>query len=128
MIGEVIKNILSPKSNEEWVLIETDTSLFSLRLGGFKKEGHIQYLDKYVSMHLPFTNRKVKDIYTDDEWVYILLEGSWIIASGWTEVNLLGEMKLGVKFSDRKEYEDDFFDKSYLSKLVVGLDGWSKKV
>lgn len=125
MRGEVIQNIFNPKNDEDWVLIETTQNLFSLRLGGFKKETNISQLENYDNLPFPYKNKKIKEVYTDEEWLYLLLEGGGVIASGWTDSNFSGDMRLGIKFSDIKEYEVGFFESDDMLKLKLGSDDWS---
>ena len=126
MKGEVIQDIYAANDNSEWTLVKTNRSLFSLRLGGFKKENNFVGLEGWTEVSFPYKNRKVEEIYTDEEWVYLLLEESGVIASGWTSIDLLGNMRQGVKFSNIDDYEPGFFESTYFSKLIQGPDGWSK--
>lgn len=126
MKGEVVQSIYNANNNSEWTLVHTNRGLFSLRLGGFKKEMNFVGLENFTEVSFPYKNRRVEEIYTDEEWVYLLLEGGGVIASGWTSIDFLGNMRLGVKFSNISEYERGFFDSNHFSKLVQGPDEWSK--
>ncbi len=125
MKGEIIKNIYNPQGNEEWVLIETNKNIYSMRLGGFKIENDLN-LNNYTSIDMPFKSDIINDIYTDEECVYLRLDSGNVIASGWV-TELFGDMELGIKFTNVAEYEADFFESSFLFKLTIGSDGWSSK-
>lgn len=131
MKGEIIQNIYNPQSDEEWVLIETNKTLYSMRLGGFKVENNIHLCNSdshWEKITIPFNPTEIKNVYTDDEWVYLILDCGNIVAFGWVGIEIFGDMELGIKFTNITEYESDFFESSSLYKLTVDSDGWSSKV
>lgn len=127
MKGEKILTILIPKLEDDWVLVQTDQALYSLRLGGFKRVKPIESVDNYEIMPCPFKDRKIQNIYSDDEWVYYIVDGDGIIESGWTKVGLSGEMELGVKFSTLEDYGNKFFDSDDFFQLITDSNGESEK-
>lgn len=127
MIGDTIQCIYYPNNEADWILIRTDQGFYSMRLGGFRKETEFHSVANYEEDASPYRNSRVKEIYTDDEWVYLVLTDGNVIASGWTD--LLGdEMKLGIKFTNLDDYEADFFQLSIFRKLITGEDNWSKSL
>lgn len=128
MKGEIVQNIYKPENDAEWVVIETDKGLYSMRLGGFKKEMDIQILNNHTTLVFPYKGKEIEEVLTDEEWVYLVLAEGGIIASGWVDINSGGDLKLGVKFADITEYEPGFFQSPILSKLVVGVDNWARSV
>lgn len=128
MKGEAVLNIYKPENGSEWVLIETDKALYSLQLGGFKKEMNAEILNNHTELPFPYKGKFVQEIFTDEEWVYILLGEGGVIASGWVDVNFRGDLELGVIFNDITEYEPNFFQSALFSKLIVGADSWSKAI
>ena len=128
MKGETALNIYKPENGAEWVLIETDKGLYSMRLGGFKKEMNAEILNNHIKLQFPYKGKVVQEVFTDEEWVYITLSEGGIIASGWINVNFSGDMELGVTFKNITEYEPDFFQSALFSKLIVGADSWSKAI
>ena len=128
MKGEKVQTILIPKLEDDWVLIQTDKGLYSFRLGGFRCEESIDNINNYETLSCPYKGEEIQEVYTDDEWVYVLVGEGGIIASGWTNINQSGEMDLGVKFSSLKEYGLDFFDSDDLFSITSDSDGRSKRV
>lgn len=97
-----------------------------MRLGGFRKDSDTAKNDNHEELELPFKNGRIQEIYSDGEWVYLILNDDRVIASGWTDVNFSGDLKLGVKFTKLLDYDLRFFESSSFSKLIVGSDNWSK--
>lgn len=128
MIGEIIKTVLIPKNESDWVLIQTNNGFYSFRLGGFRFECQIDNVEKYKTLDCPYSNEPIKEVYTDDEWVYLLVGENGVIISGWINIDSDGEMNLGIKFSNRNEFEYDFFESEDLYQLTLNSDGWSKKI
>jgi hypothetical protein len=124
--GEIIQKIYNPEKDAEWVFVKTNYGLYSVRLGGFKREQSIDSLLNHKEVEFPYSGRVIEEIYSDEEWVYLILSGDGVIACGWIDVSFSGDMKLGVKFTDTSEYEPNFFQASFFSKLIEGDDGWSK--
>ncbi|GAB2669369.1 hypothetical protein GCM10027036_23570 [Flavihumibacter cheonanensis] len=128
MVGEVIQCVYKPKREDlDWILIKTTNDFYSMRLGGFKKETNSISLIDYEEMEIPFKGGQVKEIYTDEEWVYLILNDGNIIVSGWTEGGF-GDMNLGIKFTSLSNYDDGYFQSPFLFKLIVGSDNWSQKL
>lgn len=128
MIGELIKTILIPKLEDEWVLIQTDRGLYSLRLGGFRKEPPLEDIDNYELLPCPYKNNKIESILSDDEWVYYITDQGGIIESGWTKINNIGEMELGVKFSSTEDYDSDYFSPENFFNLILNSQEKSERV
>lgn len=128
MTGEIIKTILIPNNDDDWVLMKTNKNLYSFRLGGFKQEEPLDKIDNYDVLQCPFKNEQIKDVFTDDEYVYVLVGNDGLIVSGWTNISFSGEMNLGIKFSNIDEYGIDFFQIDELFRLSLDTDGWSKKI
>lgn len=108
MTGEIIINIYVPKK-EGWCIIEVDKANYSLRLGGYKVEEAVNS-DLYEIIDLPFQYKRVEEIYSDDEWVYIIVESGYVISSGWVDVDQNGIPKLGLSVSELNDFEDGFFE------------------
>ncbi len=128
MRNENLKCIYIPKKNDDWVIIITEENVYTLRLGGFKLENDVN-INNSNYKRIDFKNKgntKITEIYTDEEWVYLVLANGQIIAHGWVNVNFFGEMELGVKIQDRSNYESDFFDNDDFDSIELGPDGWSK--
>ena len=69
MIDEYITKIFVPESDDDWFLIKTEKSIYSLRLGGIKREDEMDSF-LYSELELPLLNKKIKKIYTDDFSLY----------------------------------------------------------
>ncbi len=87
MNGEEIIGVYVPKSGDGWVLMKTNKHLYSFRLGGYKIENLDTNLNNYEMLDCPFDGRSILNVYSDDEWVYVLAEGDAIIVSGWTSID-----------------------------------------
>lgn len=128
MIGDVIQCIYKPKDESGWVLIKTNKDFYSMRLGGFKKEADLVSVDNYDETEMPFEDGQIKEIYTDEEWVYLVLSDGNIVVSGWTEDEFGDEMNLGIKFTKLNDYDEGFFQSSLFYKLIIGDDNWSQRL
>jgi hypothetical protein len=95
-----------------------------MRLGGFKKENAIN-LENYRLLENNLTGRLIEDVFTDEEWVYIILDTNAVIVSGYTNIDENGTLNLGIKIAEKKDYEEGFFQAEYMHSLVLGSDGWS---
>lgn len=125
MLNEAVVEVLVPKCNgNNWVILITNVACYSLRLGGFKKID-ISSIDrlKYDFLEIPSAKNTVKDIFTDEEWLYIRLEDNNVIVSGWTLMGKDGELDLGIRFAGNREYDDHFFSSPDLYKVLVDSDG-----
>ena len=132
MNKEKVLEIYKPINIKDWVKIKTNRSLFSLRLGGFKLEesDNIKLSQEYKKVE--FTSEgstEVVKVFTDEEWLYIILANNIIIVSGWDQMDLLGEMRLGVRIDSISDYDEGFFEEDEdFFEIVMGHDGWSKRV
>jgi hypothetical protein len=127
MIGEIIQYIYKPKDESGWFLIKTNQGFYSMRLGGFKKETGLVTLGNYEKIVMPYESGEVMDIYTDEEWVYLVLSNGNIVVSGWTE-GKFGDANLGIKFTKLNDYDDVFFQSKIFRRLTIGKDNWSQRV
>ena len=125
MKGEIIQNIFNPEDSTKWILIKTNNGLYSMRMGGSKKENDDVISGVYKDIRFS-KNVLIQEVYTDEEWVYLVLIDGQIIAHGWVEISFEGDMSLGLKFTNLSEYEPNFFQSSIFSKLITGYDGWSE--
>jgi hypothetical protein len=127
MKGEIVQCIFKPVKKDDWVVLKTVQNTYTLRLGGYKKEtGSIQILD-FEETTFPFKGCKIVEVYTDDFWVYILLDSGGVISSGIVDMSFSGEAKLAVQFENISEYDKDFFLSENLFKLTTAETGWSSR-
>ena len=112
---------------DDWFLIKTNKETYTLRLGGYKREDIPPQIFDFEEMNCPFRGLKVKDVYSDDFWVFIILENGGVIASGETDINFSGETTLGVQFENIDDYDKGFFESDELFYLTTSENGWSKK-
>ena len=130
MTNEFIEKIYLPILDSEWVIVKTTSKYYSLRLGGFKHEDDIdgnKLLQFYEQLDFSDEGSEIRAVYADDEWMYLVLEKEKVLVSGWVSIDSEGDLKLGLRIEDRSEYEPEFFDSEFLSKLKLGSDGWSLK-
>ena len=73
MIGETILNIYAPKLEDDWFFLETNTGIYSLRLGGVKYETEIEKM-LYNSFYISAIGKIISNVYTDDFVVLIETE------------------------------------------------------
>ena len=104
------------------VSIQTDKTNYSLRLGGYKVEEGINS-DLYQIIDLPFQCKKVEEIYTDDEWTYIIIESGYVISSGFVTIDQDGICGLDVRVSELDSFEDGFFDDDCYFKIHTDENG-----
>lgn len=131
MINEFIEEIYQPKDDSSWAVVKTNVAYYTLRLGGFKQEESFDkvVLDKSYEKVTAFSiNPQIKKIFTDGEWLYMILDNHKVLVGGWIDITIQDELVLGVKIVDYSEYEDDFFDADYINSLKLGTDGWSEKI
>lgn len=111
-----ISRIYAPKKAEDWFLFKINESLvFSFRLGGIKKE-IIENIDfsNYTEINAPdYVNVRLMKIYTDDFWVYMILENCNVISSGEVSIDSDGHTTIGLKFEKFSDFEADFFDDDF---------------
>jgi hypothetical protein len=124
MKGETLEKIYVSDKIDNWSLIKTNSGYYSLRLGGFKKENEVS-LENYSLLENNCNRKKIEAIFTDEEWVYIILDTNEVIASGYTKIDGKGNLKLGIKITEIKDYEEGFFQSNYMYSLLEGSDGWS---
>jgi hypothetical protein len=124
MIGEKIANIYLPQSSDDWYLIGTERNLYSLRLGGFKKIADSEVnLANYSKHDLnDYFDKTIEKVYSDDEWLYIILDTGQVIVSGWLSIDQDGNPSLGLSFKDLRDYEIDFFDGD-MSNIITDKNG-----
>ena len=127
MREEIIECVFKPLKEDDWYLIKTDKGTYSLRLGGYKREDEPLQIFDYEEISCPYKGVKIKDIYSDDFWVFIILENGGVIASGETDISFSGETTLGVQFENVDDYDKGFFESEELFYLTTSENGWSKK-
>lgn len=127
MREEIIECVFKPLKEDDWYLIKTDKGTYSLRLGGYKREDVPLQIFDYEEISCPYKGIKIKDIYSDDFWVFIILENGGVIASGETDISFSGETTLGVQFENIDDYDKGFFESEKLFYLTTSENGWSKK-
>lgn len=128
MKEEIVEHIFSPLKEEDWILIKTNQGVYSLRFGGYKKENEIIQIFDYEELTFPYKGYKIKEVYSDDYWVFILLENEKIISFGEIDISFSGETKLGVQFESISDFDDGFFESGDLFTLTTGENGWSKRI
>lgn len=124
MIGEYILAIYTPFDHKEWILLQTDKSLYSIRLGGFKIEKDLElsnYTKKTIAEH-----NVLEYICSDGEWVYVVYNNS-VISFGIGEITE-SDSQFTYFIKEKSEYADILYDNDICKELTIGQDGWSKKV
>ncbi|WP_289001052.1 hypothetical protein [uncultured Roseivirga sp.] len=130
MLGEIVKKLLSPRNQDkDWYVLETEESLYNLRLGGYERiNRHDLNPNEYSVIKVPFVGQMIKRHLTDEESVYILIGDDFVLESGWMDISTKGDLSLGVNISRIADYEDDFFSSSELHDMVLGRDQYSRIV
>lgn len=117
----LITRIFTPKNIDNWFLFEVNRNLiFSFRLGGIIKEitQDIDFSD-YTEIKEPdYVNVNIVKIYTDDFWVYMILENGNVISSGEVSIDSNGHTNLGLIFEKISDFETDFFDEDF-SEIIL---------
>jgi hypothetical protein len=127
MKNEILNHIYSPIQAGDWMLVKTNKGIYSLRLGGYRMEKEQVLVSAYEELYLPFKGFRIEKVYSDDYWMFILLENNSVISCGDVDISLAGEIKRGVEFEHVDNFDVGFFASEYLHQLVTGSDGWSKK-
>jgi hypothetical protein len=127
MKNEILCNVFIPLKEDSWVLIKTNKSTYSLRYGGYRREdGFIVFFD-YEELASPFESCMVIEVYSDDYWLFILLENDGVISAGEVDISFSGETRLGVQFEKVADFDNGFFGSEDLFKLTTGESGKSVK-
>ena len=127
MKGETIQCIFYPTRKDDWVVLKTNGGSYTLRLGGYRKETDFIQIFEFDEIPFPFKGRTVKEVYSDDFWVYIVLDNGGVVSSGEVDISTSGETRLGVQFERITDFDNGFFDSDSLFKLVTDETGWSVK-
>lgn len=127
MRGEIVQCIFNPVKKDDWVVLKTNQNAYTLRLGGYKKESDPIQIFDFEELSFPFKGCEIREVYTDDFWVFILLDNGGVISSGEVDINFSGETKLGVQFEKVSDFDKDFFESVDLFKLSTAETGWSVK-
>lgn len=116
MIDEYIRKIFVPESSDDWYLIKTEKSIYSLRLGGIKRENEIDFF-LYSELELPLLNKKIKNIYTDDFSLYFQTYEGDGLKHGQNSISSDGDLNFSITYLEENlmcelinemEEDDDF--------------------
>lgn len=125
MKNEILINVFTPLKDEDWVLLETNKAIYSLRLSGYRKESiKVDFLN-YKELPFPFKDYLITDVLSDGHWMFILLENDGVISCGEIDISFGGEIIRGVDFETRSGFEKGFFESGDLHIVITGNDGWS---
>ena len=127
MQGEIVEAIYNPLKEHNWMVLKTDQHLYSLRLGGYRKEPAPILMSEFDEVPFPYAGWKISEVYSDDFWVYILLDNGGVISSGELFITGDGQTHLSVQFDLLDDFDTDFFKSNDFFKLKTGESGWSEK-
>jgi hypothetical protein len=128
MKNEKLSNVFIPLKDNDWFLIKTDSNTYSLRFGGYKIEHGVIDFSKYEDLQTPFSDHMIKNVYSDDYWMFILLDNDGVISAGEVDISISGKTKLGVQFEKVSDFDEGFFGSRDLFELINEASGWSIKV
>ncbi len=127
MKNETLKRVFSPLKEEDWCLIKTDEHVYSLRYGGYRREDGVIAYSNYRVIESPFEDMIIKEVYSDDHWLFILVDNDGVLSAGTVDISLSGETSLGVQFEKVSDFDKGFFESDDLVRLSTDESGWSVK-
>lgn len=128
MKGELVQHILSPLKKDDWFVIITNNNTYTLRLGGYKIENIKIRFEYYSQLFINLNSSKIKEIYSDDFWVFIILENENILSFGEISIDSEGDSVFGIQLDDYAEFKETLLENNCLYRLVTSENGWSAKV
>jgi len=104
MIGEQFISMQEPSKNDDWFVINTNSSSYELRLGGIRK---IESKSFGKLLDLSFDNAKIEKVMTDDFTLYIELDNDLCIIHSDTCINNSGSTSFEVYVHNKDFYRND---------------------
>ena len=116
MKGERIKSVLVPKSDDSWIIIQTDKQSYFLKLGGVTNADQFD-LTEYDNTYLPIINKIIAEAYTDDFLILIeTLDGDGLKHSPYYSIDSEGRTFYGIEYLSRESCQN--IKEDFGSKLV----------
>ncbi len=128
MLNCIINNYYLPETEDAWHIIETNNGFYELRLGGFRKTPSINF-DQYERLEETGADTVIKEIWSDDFWLYFILSDDRVISHGQNSIAADGEVSMAITFSNKDEFLSgdgaDFFRDDDIWQLAEGPKGYS---
>ena len=122
MTNERVLEVYYPINNDNWPILVTDASFYSLRIGGYKKI-YLEKIDmdKYNKLKIPFSGMKIGKQFTDEENIYIHISDKFIVEAGLLNFNPDSGNTYGVTYHEVSDFQVNLENDQDIYELV--LDG-----
>jgi hypothetical protein len=105
MQGELIEKILIPK-RDDWIVLQTDKSLYQLKLGGVSKSERIER-SEYQIANFPLIGKTIASAYTDDFIILIeTADGDGLNHSPNASINGDGDTTFGISYLSKDQFQE----------------------
>ena len=103
--GQVIKGLYKCSEEDNWILMETDTATFELRLGGLRATPE-KRSDEFT-IELPLNGKTIKLVKTDDFSLYFELENGECLIHSDTWIDEDGNVDFEVKLVSKTDFDKE---------------------